>query len=298
MLPSTSRIRLTSSIRATLRSVVRPLLSSAAHSSATPAFLLDFTSICPTGAYRRPPAGASGRGAERDDLGVERLTDAGEHLEAEVLVTPLDPVDRALAGAEDVGQLRLGVAAVLAGVPDEVADPAQVVLAHAGRRYLICEIPLTPARGPGSGYAGAGLPIGPGARAAARPARRRRCGDGGADAVELARRTGRLVEHLRPRLDGGGAVDVPCPAGVAVAVNRSVVVCQKPRTGIQCTSGLTSAPRGLSHAPECQSSAGDQSRPGPRGAPGRPPATACATGRPARRAPRSTRPPGRLRRRR
>ena len=47
MLASTSRMRLTSSIRATLRSVVRPLLSSAAHSSATPAFLLDLTLIEP-----------------------------------------------------------------------------------------------------------------------------------------------------------------------------------------------------------------------------------------------------------
>ena len=40
-----------------------------------------------------------GPGAERDDLGVERRADAGEHLEGEVLVALLDPVDRALAGA-------------------------------------------------------------------------------------------------------------------------------------------------------------------------------------------------------
>ena len=44
---STSSSRLTSSIRATLRSVVRPLLSSEAQSSATPAFLEVFTSMLP-----------------------------------------------------------------------------------------------------------------------------------------------------------------------------------------------------------------------------------------------------------
>ncbi len=38
---------MTSSIRATLRSVVRPRLSSDAHSSATPAFFEDLTSMLP-----------------------------------------------------------------------------------------------------------------------------------------------------------------------------------------------------------------------------------------------------------
>ena len=47
MLASTSRSRLTSSMRATRRSVVRPRLSSEAQSSATPAFFEDFTSIEP-----------------------------------------------------------------------------------------------------------------------------------------------------------------------------------------------------------------------------------------------------------
>ncbi len=47
MLVSTSSSRLTSSMRATLRSVVRPRLSSVAHSSATPAFFDVFTSIDP-----------------------------------------------------------------------------------------------------------------------------------------------------------------------------------------------------------------------------------------------------------
>ena len=47
MLASTSRIRLTSSIRARLRSVVLPRLSSEAHRSATAAFLLVLTSMEP-----------------------------------------------------------------------------------------------------------------------------------------------------------------------------------------------------------------------------------------------------------
>ena len=51
---STSMSRLTSSIRATLRNVVVPRLSSDAHSSATPAFLLVLTSISPDSSV--PPA--------------------------------------------------------------------------------------------------------------------------------------------------------------------------------------------------------------------------------------------------
>ncbi len=48
----------------------------------------------------RPGDAQVGRpGAERDDLGVERLADAGEHLQGEVLVAALDAVDGALAGA-------------------------------------------------------------------------------------------------------------------------------------------------------------------------------------------------------
>ena len=69
-------------------------------------------------------------GTERDDLGVERGADAGEHLQGEVLVPALDAVDRALAGAERLGELLLGQAAVLARVADEVPDPALVVLRH------------------------------------------------------------------------------------------------------------------------------------------------------------------------
>jgi len=70
-------------------------------------------------------------GAEGHDLGVEGRADAGEHLEGEVLVALLDPVDRALAGREELGELVLGQAAVLAGVADEVADAALVAVAAA-----------------------------------------------------------------------------------------------------------------------------------------------------------------------
>ena len=70
-------------------------------------------------------------GAEGDDLGVEGLADAGQHLEGEVLVALLDPVDRALARAEQVGELGLGQSAVLARVADEVADASLVVHSHA-----------------------------------------------------------------------------------------------------------------------------------------------------------------------
>jgi hypothetical protein len=66
-------------------------------------------------------------GAEGDDLGVEGSADAGEHLQGQVLVTLLDTVDRALARAEQLRQLVLGEATVLARVADEVADTTLVV---------------------------------------------------------------------------------------------------------------------------------------------------------------------------
>ena len=134
MLASTSRIRLTSSMRATLRRVVRPLLSRAAQSRATPAFLLDLTVIEPESVV--PPTTRRCIGPdtpERDDPGVECFADPGQHVEGQVLVAPLDPVDGALAGAERVGELDLGQLAVLASVADEVADPAQVVVRHPAR---------------------------------------------------------------------------------------------------------------------------------------------------------------------
>ncbi len=128
---STSSSRLTSSIRATLRSVVRPLFSRLAHSSATPAFLLDFTSIDPDSLASTDDTEVDRTATERDNFGVECLADPGEHLESEVLMTLFDPVHRTLAGAQHVGELGLRPAAVLAGVPDEIADPAQVVISHA-----------------------------------------------------------------------------------------------------------------------------------------------------------------------
>ena len=140
MLASTSRMRLTSSIRATLRSVVRPLLSSdgAQQRDAGVLARLDLDRARQHRAADDPQVHRAGH-AERDDLGVERLADPGQHLQAEVLLAALDPVDRALAGAEHVGELGLGVAAVLASVADELADPVQVVVSHRITVSHICD---------------------------------------------------------------------------------------------------------------------------------------------------------------
>jgi hypothetical protein len=73
-----------------------------------------------------------GLAAEGHELVVERLADAGEHLDAEVLAALLDAVDRALAGAERLGQAGLGEPPVLAGVPDEGPDLAEVGLGPHG----------------------------------------------------------------------------------------------------------------------------------------------------------------------
>ena len=129
-LPSTSSRRLTSSIRATLRRIVRPRLSSEAQSRATPAFLDVFTSMLPDRVVGPVTRRCSGPGAEGDDLGVERGADAGQHLEGEVLVALLDPVDGALTGGQPLRQLLLGEPAVLARVADEVPDAALVVVSH------------------------------------------------------------------------------------------------------------------------------------------------------------------------
>ena len=106
MEPSTSRRRYTSSMRATRRSTVRPLFNKVAHSSATHAFLLVFTSIDPgqptptdNPQMHRP------RVTQRDDLTVQGFTDSGDHLKADVLITALDAIHRALAGAERLRQL-------------------------------------------------------------------------------------------------------------------------------------------------------------------------------------------------
>ncbi len=61
--------------------------------------------------------------AEGDELGVQALADAGQRLQAEVLLALLDPGDRALAGAQRPGQLGLGESLVPARVPDQRADP-------------------------------------------------------------------------------------------------------------------------------------------------------------------------------
>ena len=67
---------------------------------------------------------------ERDDLGVQGFTDERQYLEAEILVAVLDPVYCALAGVQDLGELGLRPAAMLARVADQRADPAEVILSH------------------------------------------------------------------------------------------------------------------------------------------------------------------------
>ena len=131
---STSRIRLTSSMRARLRSVVRPLLSRLAHSRATAAFLLVLTSIEPDSL--RPPTMRRCWGPlwPSETNSVSRfVADPGEHLEAEVLLALLDAGDGALAGAEQVGELALGQPLVAPRVADQGADPGQVVGTHGQR---------------------------------------------------------------------------------------------------------------------------------------------------------------------
>lgn len=128
---STSSRRYTSSMRATRRSTVRPLFSSEAHSSATQAFLLVLTSMAPESRMAADDAQMHRpRVSQRHDLAVQGLTDAGDHLKADVLVAALDAVDRALAGTERLGELCLCPAPVLPGVTDELADAYEVVVCH------------------------------------------------------------------------------------------------------------------------------------------------------------------------
>ena len=130
---STSRIRLTSSMRARLRSVVRPLLSRLAQSRATAAFLLVLTAIEPESLRAADdPQVLRAAVAERDELAVELLADPGEHLQSEVLLALLDAGDGALAGAEEVGELALGQPLVAPGVADQGADPGQVRVGRGG----------------------------------------------------------------------------------------------------------------------------------------------------------------------
>ena len=131
MLSSTSSSRLTSSIRATRRSVVGPRLSSDAHSSATPAFLEVLTSIEPrsvvgpvtrrcVGPWPMLTIGESSASPMRASISRDRFWwPRSMRLTALWLVPSI------------VGELLLRPAAVLAGVADQVADAAQVVLSHA-----------------------------------------------------------------------------------------------------------------------------------------------------------------------
>ena len=131
MLISTSRIRLTSSILAMPRMTVRPRFSRLAHSSATAAFFDDRTSILPLSLappWTRRCCGSAD--AHRDQWRVERLRDPVDHLQTEVLVAGLDPMHSALTGPEDVRELGLGQATMLARVTDEAADPVQVGFSH------------------------------------------------------------------------------------------------------------------------------------------------------------------------
>ncbi len=67
---------------------------------------------------------------ERDDFTVQGLANPRDHLKADVLVTAFDAVDRALARAERLRELRLGPAPMLPRVADEPADAYEVVVCH------------------------------------------------------------------------------------------------------------------------------------------------------------------------
>ena len=126
---STSRMRLTSSMRARLRRVVRPRLSSAAQSRATAAFLEVLTSIEPVSFW--PPTMRRCCGPEwpsETNSESRRVADPGEHLEAEVLLALLDAGDGALGVPSELGEVRLGHPLVASRVADESADPGQVGL--------------------------------------------------------------------------------------------------------------------------------------------------------------------------
>jgi hypothetical protein len=69
--------------------------------------------------------------SQRDELGVQTLADASEHLKAEILLALLNACDRALARPQGVGKIVLCQALVTSGIPDQGANAAQVVLSHA-----------------------------------------------------------------------------------------------------------------------------------------------------------------------
>src|SRR5882757_1186399 len=68
--------------------------------------------------------------AQGDDLAVERLADPRDHLKADVLVTALDTVHRALAGTQRFRELGLCPATMLSRVTDEPADAYEVIVGH------------------------------------------------------------------------------------------------------------------------------------------------------------------------
>ena len=132
MLVSTSTIRLTSSIRASLRSVVVPRLIRLAHNSATPAFLLLLTSTAP--ARVRPPSTRRWvicGPAHLDDAVPDDRLQALDHLQAQVLLALFHPGDGALAGAQLGGELPLGPALGAARLAEQDAYVFSSRLSHA-----------------------------------------------------------------------------------------------------------------------------------------------------------------------
>jgi hypothetical protein len=101
--------------------------------------------------------------ADRDDGGVQGLRDPSHHLQAEVLVAGLDPMNGALAGPEHLRELGLRQPPMLACITDQAPDPVQIGISHDRQRYVIGEIfcetsANSPAQSVGSMLAGQ-LPI-------------------------------------------------------------------------------------------------------------------------------------------
>ena len=218
-LPSTSSSRLTSSIRATLRSVVRPRLSSEAHSSATPAFLEVLTSMLPervVGPVTRRWVGP----APSATISESRAAPIRASISSERFWWPaLDPVDRALARREQLGELLLGEPAVLARVADEVPDPALVVVpGHGAPRYLRYEI--------------------------TQHSRARTTGQRGASPATVSRPGGRRADHAPARI--GGCAPPPSTPPATSASPTFPTRCSRPRPTRSCGSSPAA-----SAAPTC-----------------------------------------------
>ena len=130
MLASTSSSRLTSSMRATLRSMVRPRLSSEAHSSATPAFFDVLTSIDPDSVVAPMTRRWVGP-APSETISESSASPMRASMSRDRFWCPCSMRLIALwLVLELLGELLLGQPAVLARVPDEAADPALVALTH------------------------------------------------------------------------------------------------------------------------------------------------------------------------